>query len=163
MWTAEGFPIEPAFAQTTAADYGADASGLDFAGALPEAIEAIDAWVAEHTGGKITEYAAEIVDPDTVAFLANAIHFEATWQVPFDPDATGPRPFRAPSGSFDAPAMSSLGILDHYVDDDLAAIRIPYETAEIAMVVVLPHADDGVFAGDLPTWASCPSRPPACS
>jgi serine protease inhibitor len=58
---------------------------------------AIDAWVAEATGGLITALPAD-VPPDALLVLAGVLALTARWAAPFDPAATRPRRFTPAGG-----------------------------------------------------------------
>jgi serine protease inhibitor len=106
----------------------------------------INQWVAQRTEGKI-EHALDSLPQDDIAVLLNAIYFKAPWAKPFNPAST-----------------FSTGFLHGY-DDDLEKIkievemmdgsgdyvtasgpgyraaRLPYKTASLGMIVVLPDED----------------------
>jgi serpin B len=88
-----GYPFKQPFLDILAANYGAGAYSLDFAGQPEASRDAINAWVAERTRERIDELLPEgFVSGNTVAVLVNAIYFKANWlQTPFTSRPTGCR------------------------------------------------------------------------
>ena len=73
--------------------------------------------------------------------LANAIYFNAAWQLPFDERATAPGPFHPLGGGYiEAPMMRQEGRLDYARGDGYQAVELPYDGGEMAMAILLPDA-----------------------
>lgn len=114
----------------------------------PAAVAEADAWVARKTHGKITK-AVDSLDPkNDAAVLLNAVYFKGIWKRPFDRKKTRPADFRLESGEtvqrarmfFASPKRGFEGPdpLDYAEDASLQAVRLPYGSGRLAMVVVLP-------------------------
>ena len=54
LWLQEGYPFQNAFLQLVQSDYGGAARNVDYASDAAGAEQTINAWVAAHTDGKIT-------------------------------------------------------------------------------------------------------------
>lgn len=139
LFVQQDISLGPDFLATLSRDYDAAAEDVDFTGG--QAKEVIDAWVAERTGGRITELFDEI-DRDTVAVLANAVYLKADWQQPFEKNLTREEPFRlADGGSVPVPMMSEPSAEVNYVaGDGWQAVELPYAGGELGMWVLV--ADD---------------------
>ena len=72
--------------------------GVGFGNLDPDDVSAIDAWVADATGGLIERLPAE-VDENTLLLLVNALALKARWAEPFDAARTHERPFKSAAGS----------------------------------------------------------------
>jgi serpin B len=131
------------YLDTLAVDYGAGIRLVDF-GADPGAAEsAMDAWVAEQTGGRITQLVPpSSIDASTRLVVANAVLFEASWASPFRPNRTAPATFtRADGSTEDIPTMHQNTKLPYAQDaDGWQTVELPYVGEQVAMDVVLPPA-----------------------
>jgi serine protease inhibitor len=136
LWARPGLPLGEPFLRTLAAQYGTGVRTVDFGS--PGATEAIDAWVREHTNGRVRKL-FDRLDPNTGAVLANAIYFKADWRSPFP--GTGQRAsFARPDGSaVDAPMMHQLASLRYAAGPGWQAVELPYTTGDYAMWVLLPE------------------------
>lgn len=128
----------PAFRLALRERFDVRVEELDFADA--RAVETIDSWVSEQTGGAISSL-VERLDPDDRLVLANAIHFRAEWTHGFDPERTAPAPFRPRSGeTVEAPAMRADDLpARHRADADFEAVSLPYGDGAFAFAAVLPR------------------------
>ncbi len=117
-------------------NYGAEL----FAGDL----EKINGWVKTKTEGKI-EKILEMLDPNSVCVLLNAIYFKGTWQSQFDEKQTKEAPFRlSETENINVPFMYQKGSFRLIEKDDFQAIAMPYKGKALAMIAVLPQKVDGL-------------------
>ena len=110
---------------------------LDFADS--GAVETINAWAAQATGGAVPRLLASL-EPDDALVLANALHFDGEWAQPFDPAQTAPLPFHLASGdAVDVPTMQADDLPARYREDaGFQAVLLPYGNGAFALTVVLP-------------------------
>jgi len=147
VWLREGFPFEPAFADSVRSRFDATVQTLDFA--QPAALSTINGWVEDATEGRIERMIDEIT-PDDVLFLMNAIYFKGDWRAPFDPERTSSAAFRTASGQpVMVPMMSMEDQPLRFADmpDGTKVLEMPYGGDAYAMDFVLPP--DGVPAAEL--------------
>jgi serpin B len=145
LWGQQGFPFRPEFLDLLGENYGAGMRLVDFA-ADPEAARlAINQWVSDETREKIQELIPSgAIDALTRLVLANAIYFKAAWLYAFDSDANTTEPFYLLDGStVDVPMMHQEGPFDFAVREGYTALELPYETANMSMLIILP--DEGQF------------------
>lgn len=137
LWVAADIDLKPGFTETVSRRFDAQAETVDFG--APETPARINGWVHDKTEGLIPTLVDRLSD-DLAMLLANAIAFEGTWHVPFDPDATRERPFRLPGGGERAvPMMHRTGEKMPYAeDDDAQMVRLPYQGELLALTVILP-------------------------
>lgn len=147
IWGQAGFGFVQDYLDLLARNYGAGIRLVDFAAAAEEARVAINEWVAAQTSDRITDLIPEgALDELTRLVLVNAVYLDATWAVPFDPEATADAPFIRLDGSeVTVPTMNAYQLRALYAaGDGWQAIDLPYTGEELSMLVVVPDA--GRFA-----------------
>jgi serpin B len=146
LWADEGFPFESSFMETVLDAFAARARTLDLQ--APAALDEINGWVDEETNGYIPRLLDEI-GPDMVMFLINAIYFESTWTLQFDPDETAAAPFRRADGEEVQVQLMSMRDPEIFWGrgENFVAADLPYGGEAFGMLVILP--DEGVSAGEL--------------
>jgi len=117
-------------------NYGAEL----FAGDL----EKINGWVKTKTESKI-EKILEMLDPDSVCVLLNAIYFKGIWESQFDEKQTKEAPFRlSETENVNVPFMYQKASFRLIEKDDFQAIAMPYKGKSLSMIAVLPQKVDGL-------------------
>lgn len=128
--------------------YGAPPQIVDYLADPQGAADTINAWASEKTGGSIDD----IADPDaydyhTLLVLANALQFAGSWEEPFPGDATQIRTFTEADGATrDVPFMQGVGTRAWGELDGAYVVELPYRGGDLDMVLVVPHAADGLDA-----------------
>jgi serpin B len=142
IWYRDGFPVEPAFLDTTRTYFDARVEALDFGD--PASVETINDWVRENTRGKIDSILEEI-GPLDVMYLINAVYFKGDWAARFDPAATRDAPFHDAGGEHVVGTVRMMhrdGPTRLYRGAGFQAIDLPYGAGAFSMTVILP--DRGV-------------------
>ncbi len=102
----------------------------------------LDAWVREHTGGRIHESGIE-PDPSLYLVLQNAILLAARWQEEFDPNVTVTSEFTSSTGQTEtAHLMSGRRRIAYAKAHGWAAIELPYRKGLAARFVLPPVGTD---------------------
>lgn len=145
LWGQAGFPVEQAFLDTLALDYGAGLRVVDFAAATEEARRAINDWVAGETNDRIPELLAPgVLTPVTLLVLTNTVYLLADWAFPFDSQATADGAFTRLDGStVTVPLMHQMLNAGYAAGDGWQAVDLPYAGGEVAMLVLVP--DEGRY------------------
>lgn len=136
VWGRRGVPVLPAYVEQVKRVYGAEAAAVDFAS--DEGVRRINGWVAEATGGRITEMVQHPVDPLVILFIFNAVYFKGRWEEEFRAENTRPRTFHAPAGAVERPMMFRAGRMGWLRRDGVTAVRLPYRGGRMSMYVLLP-------------------------
>lgn len=140
IWIRKGLELafSPDFLDRDQQYYAAQIKALDFGDA--KAADTINSWVEKNTNGNIKGLVQPPIDPATVMFLINAVHFKAPWKVSFDPKKTFDGVFTT-SGGIEVSAKFLSNEEDNcgYADGDIAAVRIPYASGRLEMVAVMPE------------------------
>lgn len=119
--------------------YEAKAENLDFNS--PTTLSTINGWCNDHTNGMIPKI-LEIVDPDVVTYLLNAIYFKADWASKFDPKNTKTEEFKSENREKslkEVPLMHQNVLISYLKTDTYSAVIIPYGSGLWNMTVLLPE------------------------
>lgn len=155
IWYKQNFDVHADFLNTNIQYYGAEVSPLDFGD--PASVDVINNWVSVNTHDKIPTI-IEVISPQQLMFLINAIYFKGTWQYEFDPANTIDLPFYPDNGNpVDVPTMNMMADLETYSNALFQAVKLPYGNGSFYMVVMLPHnpttMDDLITSINLDNWA----------
>ena len=116
--------------------YDAKAEALSFKAA--KTLGHINGWCNEKTKGMIPAILDE-VNPHAVAYLLNAIYFNANWASKFDAKNTRKETFTTVNGSTQVPLMHQNVLIGYLKNDTFAAIEMPYGNGFWKMTVLLPE------------------------
>ena len=132
----------------------------------PSGVDAIDAWVRQHTNDRIDGIAEDLglPDPDMATVLANAVYFLGNWTTQFDPALTRDGPFRLSDGTVvQVPTMhrsrlSPGDVFELAVLPGYQVLRLSYgDDQRFGMEIFLPDEDRDltafISAFDQATWA----------
>ena len=145
VWGQEEHAFSTAFLDILAEQYGGDVQRTDFRSAPEESRVRINDWVASETEGRIASLVPPgAIKPLTRLVLANAIYFNAAWQLPFDERATAPLPFYPlRGGEVEASMMRQEGSFGYMRGAGYQAVELLYQGGQISMTILLP--DEGRF------------------
>jgi serpin B len=161
VWVQSGFALLPDYVRRLGDDYGAVPETVDFVGAAPQAAARINQWAERNTAGRIKNLLrAGDLAPATRLVLTNTVWMKADWLSQFHPLMTRPGDFfAAGGGTVQIPFMRQQEPFRHLDAPGFQAIELPYRGEELAMIVFLPKARDGLpdferelEAGRLERW-----------
>jgi serpin B len=154
LWAQTSFPFLPSFLDNAISNYDANVLQVNFVTNALGITAQIDQWVAAETDGLISNLLAPGSLPsNTRLVLVNAVYFKAAWASQFATNMTIIRPFLTSTGqTVNVPLMSQTEMIPYYEDNLLQAIELPYTNADLAMVVLLPKASNGLPSLSLPEW-----------
>ncbi len=116
--------------------YDAEVFTLDFG--RTEAVVRINSWVSAKTLGKIGTILSSL-DPLSSLVAINAIYFKDFWGEPFNRALTREEIFHTSEGrTLKVPLMSQYGSYSYHEESKFQAVRLPYNTARLAMYIFLP-------------------------
>jgi serine protease inhibitor len=157
LWTnASEYPIVPAFTDINQTYYAATTG--DLAGAPAN----VNAWVASETNGLITT----ILPPGNYSMMAavivNTVYFHGSWTNAFDPGQTSAAPFTLGDGTeTSVQMMHQTASFGYFQGPSFQAVRLPYGTGRLSMLVALPAAGTdlgsfvaGITADTIDSWES---------
>jgi serpin B len=148
LWGQQGYEFLPEFLAITRECYGAELAQVDFAGQAEAARQQINAWVLEHTEGKINDLIRPgVLTNLTRLVLTNAIYFKGNWSKPFPKSATRDDFFHVTSAkTTPVSLMSREDDLSYWAGEGVKVLEIPYGKGNLASVVLLPDDIDGLPA-----------------
>ena len=142
IWYRQGFSVEQDFITANQTYYDAEVSELDFGN--PASKDIINHWVDEKTNHKI-EKIVDNISSDDMMFLINAIYFKGDWKAGFDKDDTENKPFYLVDGATkNVVMMKTESDFSVYLEQNYAAIDLPYGQGNYSMVVLLPNDDSSL-------------------
>lgn len=146
IWAQHRMAILPEFRTVAKRSFGSDVGGVDFRGDPESARLAINHWVEEQTHQKIQDlFPRGLIEPETRMVLVNAVYFLATWEHPFSEQVTDEAPFTPAGGApVDVPMMRQRIRLRLADGERFQLLEMPYRGGQLAMVIVLPKAVDGL-------------------
>lgn len=148
LWRQQGHSFSNAFLELAHTRYRAEAEAADFKQAAGAASSRINAWVARQTRGRIEGMlAAGQLDPYTRLVLCNTLYFKGNWRSQFKPKETRPAPFHLSAAeTVSVPMMTQEAELKMaWIEEPQATLlELPYYGGDLAMVIILPQAVDGL-------------------
>ncbi|MBW7875727.1 MAG: serpin family protein [Candidatus Cloacimonetes bacterium] len=109
-------------------------------------LDLINAWVNQKTKTRIPKI-LDRLHQNSVAVILNAVYFKSNWAVQFDKEMTEPLDFFVNQDEVvQVPMMQRT---DHYslvYRDSYQALRMPYVSDDLSMVVILPMDKTGLTA-----------------
>jgi len=142
IWYREDVVVKQAFLDANREYFGAEVTGLDFASA--DAVRTINAWVDGNTNGKIKKI-LDVIPPDVVIYLINAVYFKGAWTYKFDPNHTTDAQFTSSSGTTSPCRMMNLtGTFPYYEDSVFQLVDLPYGSEQFSMTILVPRASNSV-------------------
>lgn len=150
MWVdqAAAAAVPAAYSKRLQQRWQAEATRVSFAQS-ETARQQINAWTAQHTGGKVAELLPSgSVHGGTQAVLTTAMHFKSPWERPFNPDKTEPRAFKTAGGdSKPVPTMvDERGVMQAQVDGHLV-MELPFAKGYSLLLAVPAEGTSAVAGG----------------
>ena len=143
-WLEEGFRIRRDYVSRVQETFGARIENVRFEES--DMANAINGWVAESTGGRVTDLVTPEEFAGLVALMVNTVYFKGEWTDPFDSAETAMVEFRRADGStVTLPMMrqaidARVGGGEDY-GEDYVAVDLPYGGGAFSMMVVVPIGD----------------------
>jgi serpin B len=139
LWVQDGFALGGPFVTTLTDVYAAPPRQVDFEADPAAAADEINEWVGEATDQRVTELlGADDVTELTRLILADAVHLDADWESPFDPEATAPDEFTRGDGTTVSVDVMHQVIHARYGEfAGTQVIALPY-TSGFELIVALP-------------------------
>ncbi|TVP54117.1 MAG: serpin family protein [Gemmatimonadales bacterium] len=138
VWFREDLTVRQSFRDRVESNFDARIQGLDFS--APGAADVINGWASDATMGRIDEMIEPPIPGTIVAYLMNAVYFNAGWTRTFDPADTEPGEFERPDGTTGpVEFMTRRDTVPLHGNHLWTAVDLPYAGQAWAMTVVVPH------------------------
>ena len=153
LWGEKTMPFSNAFLGTLNKHYDANFKSVNFIGDPEAQRTRINSWVSKRTKERIQDLLPPgSIHPDVRLVLVNAIYFKAPWNSPFVKGYTHDRDFHLlPLGeeahkTVKVPMMAQdRAEIYEYADlDGFTAVKLPYKSGDLSMVVLLPDEKHGL-------------------
>lgn len=144
----EGFAFRDAFIDLMRDGFEAPLEPLDFRFNTEGARLTINDWVEEQTRDRIRDLIPQGgLTEFTRLVLVNALYLKASWDVPFEKNATTPLPFHpTPGTTFAVPTMARTGPMGYAKEPGLSIVTLDYIGGGLQFLVILPDTDETVEA-----------------
>ena len=138
IWCREGFPFYKTFLDVNAKYFAAKISNLDFSS--PTALKTINNWCATQTNDLIKE-PLDMISPDAVMYLINAIYFKGIWITQFEKEKTTKTTFYAENDVQNQVDMMHIpeGAFPYYTDANAQYLDMGYGNGAFSMTLILPR------------------------
>lgn len=145
IWPGEQYKILDSYKDTLKSNFGVSVAPLDY-GKTEEARVTINNWVEKKTHDKIKDLIGPgVLTPDVKLTLVNAIYFFGKWQAAFDPKQTTDADFQVSPGKKETVSMMArTGEYSYAEQKYFQILQVPYQEAELSMLIVLPKKGDGL-------------------
>lgn len=140
IWYSQIYTVKDTFAWLVEKYYHAEIRSMDVLD--PNTKNVINNWISDKTHDKINDV-LDIIDPDVVMFLINAIYFKADWTYEFNKKLTYDGIFYLEDGSAKSCKMMKGENIELFslVNDTLQFIDIPYGNGQFSLTILLPSED----------------------
>lgn len=98
----------------------------------------VNAWVSEHTKGRIPELLTDAPDPLLRLMLLNAVTLDAQWKQPFGKSETYDEVFHGETSEAKIPFLHREGRMEYARYEGADVVRLPYKEENLACWVLIP-------------------------
>lgn len=146
IWVEKSVKMLPQFSLKTQRYYGAEAPKLDFFHNPEASRQTINQWVANKTANKIKDLLPSgAINNETRMVLTNAIYFKADWHRAFSKESTQEKRFNINNEThITTPFLKQEQMVRYLINQDYAAIELPYKGQKHSMIIVLPHPNKDI-------------------
>lgn len=148
LYVRNGLELLESYATIAKDQYAAPIEQVDFSEATRQRV---NQWVEDQTNKRITDLIPKgSFNADTSMALINTVYFKGAWATAFEKKATTDQPFFTGGKQVKVPLMSAEFGPSSRVrfgqTDGVQVLELPYEDGDVAMVIMLPTARDGLAA-----------------
>lgn len=147
LWAQKDYTFKKQYFDEVVNSYVANFSNVDFKKKKnrKKTIEKINQWANKNTQGKISAF----INPDALSkntrlILANAIYFNAQWQISFDKEKNRTEDFYTLEQTQRVEYMRNKSGFNYYYDDLIDVLELPYQGKQQSMFILLPKQRDGI-------------------
>ncbi len=140
LFLQEGFPAAAPFLAVLTEDFGAAPQRVNFESRPAAAVQQINEWVSQNTGGLIPSILSRVSEQAKL-ILANAIYLHAYWAQQFRSSDVFPGTFHGPAGPARVPFMHQAEQLRYGAGSGYEAVQLPYRSSTLALMLMLPREE----------------------
>lgn len=144
LWIQNDYPVFSTYTDTIKQYYGANVTNLDLKGDSENSRKIINTWVENKTDQKIVDLLPQgSINENSRVVLTNAIYFKGNWTNQFEAQDTSNRNFTTSGNNIvKTPMMTTTASFPYFEDDNIQALKMPYQGGHLSMMVLLPKNDD---------------------
>ncbi|WP_187355389.1 serpin family protein [Paenibacillus tengchongensis] len=143
VWGQKGLKLLGSYKELVGDNYSASVHTADLSS--DQTVADINRWVSDHTEDKITELLDTPFTTNPAAVLLNALYFSAAWKEAFPEQLTAAGEFTLEDGTAVQAMMMQQGTVYMYAETaDWQAVRIPFSSRGLGMLVLLPGEHSSV-------------------
>lgn len=171
LWPRDKYPFLKGYLDIAKNFYESDITSVDYATDLEAARMKINSWVETETNNTIKDLIPEtpqLLRPETMLVLVNAIYFKGQWSSRFNKRDTTSMPFYYEKNS---PVMVSMmeqtRKLNYGENKVLQVLEMPYAGDDLSMIILLPKeknniriVEDILSTSSLAEWVKTLDRTP---
>ncbi|EOZ93192.1 Serine protease inhibitor (serpin family) [Indibacter alkaliphilus LW1] len=142
IWYKEGYQVKAPFKSIANDFYDAEIAPLPMHD--PNSVKVINDWVEKKTRGMIRDI-LDMIPPNAVMYLVNAIHYKADWKYQFDSKKTKKEPFYPSPNSpiqVDMMDLDKAATFRVYGENGYRYLEIPYSTGQYNMAILYNESGD---------------------
>ena len=145
-WVQSGYPLLPAYVAKLREGFRYDLGSANFRDSTETVRLKINGWVAQQTQDRIHDlFPPGTIDAGARLVLVNAVYFKGQWLSSFDKTRTTPAPFHQTARqSISVPMMTQMKSFRLGRIAKARVLELPYEGEQLAMLVILPDAIEGL-------------------
>jgi len=137
LFLQEGFPAAAPFLASLAHSFSAAPQTVNFERRPAAAVQEINEWVAQNTGGLIPSILSGVLE-NAKLVLANAVYLHAYWAQQFKRSDVSPGTFHGPGAGAQVPFMHQVAQLPYSAGQGYEAVELPYRSSTLSLMAVLP-------------------------
>lgn len=147
LWVQMGFSLLDGYMVASDKNFGVRPWMVDFTKAPDFLTDRVNRWVAERTLSKVKSMVTEnLVDSSMRMILTSAAYFKGDWVYPFNPLENQKEKFINDSGKKTTTEfIHKRGSFNYLSTEGNQIIELPYLDGELALVIILPSAEDGLL------------------
>lgn len=146
LWPVKHYLLRQGFLNRVETNYHAPISPLDFLQGSERSRQTLNAWVTEHTAGRVTNlFTPGTLGRNTRLVLLNAAEFKGRWPQTFASSSTTISPFHLNSGTnVNVALMHQSGRFGYLETRQLQMLSLPYAGEQVDLLLMLPRKPDGL-------------------
>ncbi|MCP4459974.1 MAG: serpin family protein [Cytophagales bacterium] len=131
--------LSPEFVDTNKKYYSGAIKETDFGNAFESTFD-INTWVANKTNSRIQNIISpDVITPDVILIVTNAVYFKSNWKTQFDPRYTHPGTFTNHlNQNINVSYMISSGYFSSFQNELVSILELPYVGDDFSFLILLP-------------------------
>lgn len=144
LWIQNDYPVLSSYTDTIKQYYAANVTNLDLKGDSENSRKIINTWVENKTDQKIVDLLPQgSINENSRVVLTNAIYFKGNWTNQFEAQDTSNQNFTTSTNNIvKTPMMTTTASFPYFEDNNIQALKMPYQGGHLSMMVLLPKNND---------------------